>query len=617
MGSATGRRRAKLSKYVTLTSALRISSPVALFLKGLGGSVGPSVPVVEGNLLVARLPMIRFALSAVVAVSMAVPVAAEGSAGAYLAARQASSDSDFVAASRYYTRALVKDPTNISLLENAIFSYVGQGDVERGMVVARRLQGLDVTNQVANLVMLAQLIGRDDFEAAFAMLEDGKTVGPLVDGLALAWIQIGQGNMSEALGSFEQIAAETGLKSFGLYHKALALGMAGDLEGADEVLSGRTGTVLPATIRGVVAHAEVLSQLDKNEAAIALVDEVLAKASVASLTDFRRRLSEGEMLPFDSVRNAKDGVAEVFFTVAGALSGEANDAYTLMYTRMAEFLRPDHVDSILLTAKLLENMGRYELATIALNRIARDNPAFLAAELGRADTLSLSDNKDAAIEVLQQLSESHADEPSVHVALGNSLRGLERYDEASVAYDHAVALFKNPEAQQWVVYFARGISHERMDRWEQAEADFLTALELNPDQPRVLNYLGYSYVEKRINLTEALELIERAVAARPKDGYVTDSLGWVLYRLGRYEEAVGYMETAAELMPVDPIINDHLGDVYWAVGRKREAEFQWSRAMSFDPDEADAERIRRKLEVGLDQVLSEEGAEPISLANDG
>ncbi|MBV1867013.1 MAG: tetratricopeptide repeat protein [Marinosulfonomonas sp.] len=548
---------------------------------------------------------------------MALPVAAEGLAGAYLAARQASSDSDFAAASRYYTRALVKDPTNISLLENAIFSYVGQGDAERGAVVARRLQGLTDTNQVANLVMLAQLIGQDNFEAAFATLEKGQTVGPLVDGLALAWIQIGQGNMSEALGSFEQVATETGLQSFGLYHKALALGMVGDMEGADEILSGRTGTVLPATIRGVIAHAEILSQLDKNELAIELIDDVLAKTSVASLTDYRGRLSDGETLPFNSARNAKDGVAEVFFTVAGALTGEANDAYTLIYSRMAEYLRPDHVDSILLSAKLLENMGQYELATDALNRITRDNPAFLAAEIGRADTLDLSGNTDAAIEVLQQLSESHADEPSVHVELGNILRGLERFDESAAAYDRAVALFENPEAQQWVVYFARGITHERMDRWEQAEADFLTALELNPDQPRVMNYLGYSYVEKRIKLPEALDLIERAVAARPKDGYVTDSLGWILYRLGRYQEAVGYMETAVELMAVDPIINDHLGDVYWAVGRKREAEFQWSRALSFEPEEDEAERIRRKLEVGLDQVLSEEGAEPISLANDG
>ncbi len=165
-----------------------------------------------------------------------------------------------------------------------------------------------------------------------------------------------------------------------------------------------------------------------------------------------------------------------------------------------------------------------------------------------------------------------------------------------------------------------GLSHERTDEWSDAEADFRKALELRPDQPQVLNYLGYSFVEMRINLDEALDMIERAVAAEPDSGYITDSLGWVLYRLGRYEEAVVHMERAVELMPVDPVINDHLGDVYWAVGREREAEFQWHRALSFiDPEEtteADPDRIRRKLEVGLDAVLEEEGAPPLQVAND-
>ena len=162
----------------------------------------------------------------------------------------------------------------------------------------------------------------------------------------------------------------------------------------------------------------------------------------------------------------------------------------------------------------------------------------------------------------------------------------------------------------------RGIAHERLKQWDKAEADLRRALELKPGQPQVLNYLGYSFVELRTNMDEALDMIVRAVKAQPNDGYITDSLGWVLYRMGRYQEAVPHMERAAELVPVDPIINDHLGDVYWAVGRKREARFQWNRALSFDPEEQDAERIRRKLAVGLDKVLEEEGAAPISLANE-
>ncbi|MGR3343931.1 MAG: tetratricopeptide repeat protein, partial [Paracoccaceae bacterium] len=348
-----------------------------------------------------------------------------------------------------------------------------------------------------------------------------------------------------------------------------------------------------------------------------LIDTVFGNDLDPGLLDLRAQLEADEILPLNSIRNASDGVAEVFFSVAGALSGEASDGYTIVYTRVAEYLRPDHRDSILLTAQLLENMGRYKLATSAYDRIPRDDPAFHSAELGRAESLRLSGKVDAAIEVLQQLSKSHAEQSAVHVALGDVFRRLSRYDEASEAYDRALALYETAETAQWSLYYMRGITHERMDRWDLAEADFRKALELNPDQPQVLNYLGYSLVEMRIKLDEALGMIERAVEARPNDGYITDSLGWVLYRLGRYDESVRHMERAAELTPVDPIVNDHLGDVYWAVGRRREAEFQWNRAMSFEPEEEDGERIRRKLDVGLDLVLEEEGADPISVADDG
>ena len=204
------------------------------------------------------------------------------------------------------------------------------------------------------------------------------------------------------------------------------------------------------------------------------------------------------------------------------------------------------------------------------------------------------------------------------MTLGDTLRRLERYDDASRAYDDAIALFVEDTPSQWLAYFARGITHEREDRWPQAEADFRKALVLNPGQPQVLNYLGYSFVEMGINFDEALAMIEEAVAAQPDSGYIVDSLGWVQFRLGRYTEAVVNLERATELLAVDPIINDHLGDAYWAVGRQIEAEFQWNRALSFDPTEEDAARIRRKLEVGLDTVLEEEGADPLIVtAQDG
>jgi nucleoid-associated protein YgaU len=150
------------------------------------------------------------------------------------------------------------------------------------------------------------------------------------------------------------------------------------------------------------------------------------------------------------------------------------------------------------------------------------------------------------------------------------------------------------------------VSFERSKRWPEAESDFRTALELNPDQPQVLNYLGYSWVDRGANLDEALNMIKKAVDARPNDGYIVDSLGWAYYRLARFEEAVTALETAVQLRAEDPVINDHLGDAYWKVGRQREAMFQWAHARDLDPEEEDLPEILAKLQHGLDGVPSED-----------
>jgi len=285
---------------------------------------------------------------------------------------------------------------------------------------------------------------------------------------------------------------------------------------------------------------------------------------------------------------------------------------------MSQYLRPDQADTLLLCAAILEAQSQHDLAVQSFDQIPQSDPAFVNAELGRADTLIAADRFDDAIDVLKKLAEMEPTRSDVWTALGDALRRQERYGEATAAYDQAIANFSDSQNVLWPVYYTRGITNEREKNWPEAEADFRKALELSPDQPQVLNYLGYSYLEMNINLDEALSMIERAVAARPDSGAIVDSLGWGLYRLGRYEEAVIQMEQAVELLPIDPVINDHLGDVYWAVGRKREAEFQWRRALSFEPEtEEEANRIRRKLEVGLDVVLSEEGAEPLALTKNG
>ncbi len=562
----------------------------------------------------------RAALAVILSSSIALPAVSD--TGSYLAGRQAIYQSDYPAAERYYTKALATDPENAKLLENVVVARLALGDIKRALPVAQTIEENALPSQAARMVISANLVADGKLDEFLARDPETQGVGPLVDGLMIAWAHMGQGAMTKAMEQFDVVSTQEGLKEFALYHKAMALASVGDFEGAEAIFAADNGTVARFSRRAALARAEVLSQLDRNAEALQFLDDVFAAGSDPTIEGYVQRLTDGQTLPFTHVRSAQDGMAEVFFSVGAALSSEAAQDYVLLYARIAMFLRPDHIDAILLSAELLDGLEQYDLAVDVYRQVPPGSSDHHAAELGRAEVLSRSGRKDAAAEVLQSLAAQSPDLPGVHVALADLRRQQEDYAAAVASYDTAIGLTEEGVNGNWFLHYARGISHERLKNWDKAEADFRRALELNPDQPQVLNYLGYSLVERQEKLDEALDMIERAVATRPDSGYIVDSLGWVLFRLGRYDEAVEHMERAVELMPVDPVVNDHLGDVYWAVGRAREAEFQWKRALSFiDPDdtdgEADPERIRRKIDVGLDAVLAEEGAEPLKVANEG
>ncbi len=533
-------------------------------------------------------------------------------AGPYLAAREAAVANDFAASARYSLRVLAADPANMFLQEQALIAQVAVGDLAAAVPLAQSMATGPRGSQMATLVQLADAAARGDYAGVEAIVAAGTNTGPMVDGLVRSWARLGGGQVSDALAGLDALAKDGGFAAFGLYHKALALASVGDFEGADAILSGAEGGPLRATRRSVIAHVQVLSQLDRNADALSMIADLFGPDPDPDIAALKRRLESGEALPFTLIGSARDGLAEVFFTVAGALNSDTPDSYALGYARLALHVRPEFPDAVLLVASLLENMGQHELATGVYGKIARGAEAFHAAEMGRAGALFAVGRKDQALEVLAALARDYPDLPGVWSALGDMQRRMQRYAEAAASYDRAVEIYGAPAPEHWFLYYARGMAQERAGAWAESESDFRTALQLNPEQPQVLNYLGYSFVDRNENLDEALGMIERAVAKVPDDGAIVDSLGWVLYRLGRYSEAVGHMEKAASLMPVDSLVNDHLGDVYWAVGRQREAEFQWRRALSFEPEtEAEAARIRRKLELGLDAVLAEEGAPPL------
>ena len=529
-------------------------------------------------------------------------------AGPYLAARQASLASDYSEAVQYFARAVVEDPTNLALLESAVIANIGAGNMAPAARVANTYIEAGGTNPIVALVKNMAAVKAGDFEPAAQPNDQTEGLAPLLNGLLEGWALLGKGQMSDATAAFQKVAAEEDFAQLAHYHEALALAQVGDFESADQILSGERNGPLTLSARGLEAHAQVLVQLERSDDALELLNLVTEPGSNPVIDAIRAKIEAGEASEYSFVTTPQEGAAEVLFTIAAILQGRAAPELVLIYSRLAADLRPDHTQATLMSAELLGDMDQYKLAVEAFSAVPADDPAFFLAEMGRANALYSDAQEGAAIEVLSALSQSHPDTPVVHAALGDYLGRQDRDAEAIEAYTKSLDLRADDDVSAWPAYYARGIIHERMDNLPEMEVDFRKALDLSPNQPDVLNYLGYSLVEQQVKLDEALAMIETAVAERPESGYITDSLGWVFYRLGRYEEAVAPMERAVSLLPVDPIVNDHLGDVYWKVGRKREAEFQWKRALSFDPEEKEAERILRKLEVGLDVVLEEEAA---------
>ncbi|MBE9476887.1 MAG: tetratricopeptide repeat protein [Proteobacteria bacterium] len=553
-------------------------------------------------------PLFHFVLATSLFITPAVAFG-QGLAGAYLSANHANAKNDYIAAADFYSKALAQDPDDAFMLQNALLAYVAIGEMDDAIKLAEEITKLEFASQLSDLTILASHVRDQDFATALELLATAKDrLSPLLHDLLKGWALVGSGDMSAATEHFDSMTKPDALRVFGQYHKALAVAMAGDFELADKIMQGDDGNALHINRGSLIAHVQILSQLEKFDEAAAILEKSAAGTSDQQIRDLFEKMRSKQSAPFDFIKSANDGISETFLTMASVLSGEEDERFSLIYARMAEFLGPNNIQSLLLLANTLRSQKQYDLATQVLAKVPVDHPMYLNAELSRADTLVEADKPQAAIAVLQRLAGSNPKVARVHMIQGDVYSGEKQFREANKAYTVAISLLEQEKASQWFLYYARGVSFERLDEWDKAEADFRKALELSPNQPSTLNYLGYSLVEKRIKLEEAQELIERAVKWRPNDGFITDSLGWLLYRIGKFEEAVQPMERAVELMPTDPIINDHLGDVYWKTGRVREAQFQWRRALSFDPEEKDAKRIRRKLEVGLDQVLTAEDA---------
>ncbi len=537
------------------------------------------------------------------------PAAAKDAAGAaagssaignYLAGRHAQSSHDIPSALVFLNAALAVMPDAPDLRRRTFILLVIEGRIAESLALAQELLDENPKSPIANLTLAVAALAKGDHDGVTKRFTDAADrglnsfTGPMLE----AWSLAGEGKAEEALKALGKLDGSDSTQGLHDVHHALMLDYLGD-DRAGAAYQNLTDKELIGSFRIVQHMGRFYERTGEMEKARAVYDKFRADLPGTSLLDIAdARLKAGKK-PGKLLRNASDGAAEALFSIANSLRRQRARETALVLARLALHLRPDFPIAQILVADILEDDERFADSNAIYAAVDKDSPYRVSADMSRAQNLDSLGQTDAAVELYRQVAERRTHDPQPLTQLGNLLRQHERWEDAIQAYTDAISRVGILEKRHWRMLYARGIALERAKRWPDAEKDFQKALEFEPEQPFVLNYLGYSWIDRGLHLEKAQEMIRRAVELRPNDGYIIDSLGWGYYRLGKYKDAVKELERAIQIRPEDPVINDHLGDAYWRVGRKLEAHFQWQRSLSLKPEAADAAETRTKLEKGL------------------
>ena len=530
------------------------------------------------------------------------PITASGS---YLAARHAGQQRDAASAAAYYRAALKRDPNNGELLDRAFLSFLVDGDVDEAVKFAERVAQADKNDRVARLVLGVSSLKRKQYPAARRDLAQSIR-GPITDltaTLLSAWSTYGTNDSRGAVAAIDHLAGPDWYAIFKELHAGLIYDAAGNQKEAGKRLE-RAYKLDSTALRVVQAYGSWVSRNRSPKEALEIFeafDKTLPRHPL--VVESMDRLKAGEKLP-PLVSNVQAGAAEALYGLGASLGRRGGEDLGLVYLQLSLFLAPTHPLALLSLADLYESLKKPELAIKIYDRVPASSPLHRNAAIQMAANLDTLDRAEEAQKHLEGLIKQNPDDLEAIMALGNVLRGHKKFAECANVYSKGIATIANPEKANWVVFYFRGICYERSKQWVKAEADLKKALELFPDQPHVLNYLGYSWIDQGVNLDEGMEMIKKAVQQRPDDGYIVDSLGWAYFRLGNYDEATKQLERAIELKPEDPTINDHLGDAYWRVGRVLEARFQWAHARDLKPEPEELPKIETKLKSGLPDETS-------------
>jgi len=511
-----------------------------------------------------------------------------GMYGAFLDGQFAMAQADPSEAAAWYLRALAADPTSPELTQQAFLACALSGRQE-AIQLARQLPD----NQAAQLLLGDTEARAGNWAAAEQRFRSLPAQGltQLLQPLLVAWAQAGAGNTDGAIATLRPQIEGTRFRGVYALHAAMIL----DLAGSDAE-AGRYYHQAQAAFPGLdLRLAQILASWDVRTGHQA--DAMQTLAQVAQSAPYLAIALPGLIVDSHQrvVARATDGIAEAYLALAGALRQQDAGDFAMLMLRFALDLRPDLTAARLMAAEILTSQDHPDFALQMLAPVADNDPLGAPARLQRATLEDRLGNTDQALSELARLSQDYPDSPLPDAQIGDIQRLRGHFPEAIAAYNKAIDRLKNPDPTAWLLYYSRGIAYDRSHDWQKAQADFERALTLAPDQPAVLNYLGYSWADADKNLPQAKQMIDKAIAQRPNDGAIIDSLGWVLLRGGDTKAAVATLEHAVELEPQDSTINGHLGDAYWAAGRRLEATYQWRRALSLNPEPADAAKLEAKL----------------------
>jgi tetratricopeptide (TPR) repeat protein len=532
-------------------------------------------------------------------------------AGSYLSSRIAQERLDWPRAESFLTTTLGERPSNITLKRRQMLLAIGSGNADQAIKIAREIESVPDPTGLTPLVLLLDPLLVDDFARAESLLDQlpKNALGDFAAPLLRAWFAAGQGKKNMILTNKNGLYA---------YHRLLLADLTGtvDLVATPALLETAQANLTPLSAERVGDIFLRAGQFPLAAQAYRLVE--MMNPALPGIADKIKAARDKTMTGLSSdvaprLASARQGVALAFFDMASTFYNDRSIESALVFAQISRTLDPSLTEAQLVIGNLLADSGRPDRAIEAYQTIGASSTRYLAVQQKIAALMVDQGQKTQAIETLRGLialaTLSPAQKIDTLMQIGDIYRENEDFKPALAAYNQAIELIDGPpRAEHWDLLYARGMTLERLKRWDEAERDLEAALKFQPEHPYILNYLGYSWADQGINLDQAMKLLLKAVAIVPDDGYITDSVGWVYYRQGKFDEAVKYLERAVELLPYDATVNDHLGDAYWQVGRKREANFQWRRALNYSDEAEQKAAIERKLIEGIPAVTAPENA---------